>query len=619
MNANRINDYMTAVDSIDAPHYYASQTWRQALTWQAELCRRIGADFYYNAPFHASAKFNAEAVGLIRSILDADQRIYVSWCNELWNGVAAPYKEIERIVGVGMGGGEKVVFFDCWAQQLDATFAAARSADPGCVRVLETKTAKDGTWISGKLHERITGGYDAVALTTYFSPDEADLRDDVTVDQVFASAADHWRNDERVWQLAAIKWAADRGKAPIAYEGGQHFVDYKHRPAVVAVLRRCMDDPRMAQMYKLKMDSFFDAGGLLDAQFEFIGWHDHNGTWGLADSLKNLAGSLRYQTLVAYYAKKLSAGVSISGVLHLADNSARFSNPADWTGWLKSGESHARIIKRLRVGMVIRQPFPTASTHPMHVDGWSQNAAPDRAALWRDGYEDGLRMIADAAGDGGVVLYVGFPGGDETDWPVGTVGRPWADPPTLSADLPAAQYDAAWGESEAPLAWAMRELGAAVYFDACANIREDARAFAKLEALRSRFPELIGIESPPDLARRPYLKPYAVAATWASYRQRVESGRWADYTAPRLVFVATDLPAGLAIAGDVGGRSEAFHALMAERCRDVIAHGGVATLGLWSVYNAGYTDIQDWLDDFAPPSKSLIEPQASSDPLRQAA
>lgn len=298
MNANRINDYMRVVNGIDEPHYYEQQTWRQALMWQAKLCNDCAADFYFNLPFHASDAFVREAVAFIRSLLDPSLSIWVAWCNEVWNGNAAPYREVKAITGHGMGGGEDLVFFDYWAGRLDDVFGAARAADPSCIRVVETKTSREGTWITGKLHQRLRSNYEAVAVTNYFSPDADDLREGMTADEVFESAREHWRNDELVWQREGIKWATDRGKMAIAYEGGQHFVDYEHRTNLVKTLEACQHDPRMAQMYRDVVAEFDAAGATMASQFEWIGWWDQHGYWGVAPTLAQVPGSLKYKTLV---------------------------------------------------------------------------------------------------------------------------------------------------------------------------------------------------------------------------------------------------------------------------------------------------------------------------------
>lgn len=306
MNPNRINDFMRAADSIDDAHYYDTQTWRQALTWQAHLCQRIGADYYYNAPFHASAKFNREAVALIRSILDDGQVIYVSWANEVWNSSFAVYREVKAITGVDAGNGAGLAFFDYWAGRLSETFSAARLADPGCVRVLETKTANDGTWFTGKLHERLApGSYDAVAITTYFSPHRTAYFDGITADQVFAAARDNWEAKEGRYQREGIAWALDHKKRAISYEGGQHFFDVYQRAKIAETIRRCQTDPRIADLRDEVLDSAFEAGLDLHLEHSFVGWWNINGFWGQADSVAGLKQSIKYQRLVAY-AKRLA-------------------------------------------------------------------------------------------------------------------------------------------------------------------------------------------------------------------------------------------------------------------------------------------------------------------------
>ncbi len=297
MNPNRINDDMRTLTSIDQPHYYQSQTYRQALTWQAELCRRVGADYYLNVPINASPQWVTEAVGLIRSILD-EERIYVTWANEVWNSGLGPYREVKRIVGTDAGAGKGLAFFAYWARRLDETWAAARQADPTCIRVFETKTADDGVWWTDRVHERLSSDYEAVAITLYFSPSPSDLREQMTVDDVFDAARRHWERRGRRWQQAGIAWALDHGKRAISYEGGQHFVDYQGRPTLVETLRRCQLDPRITDLRRDVLDAAVAAGLDLHIEYDFVDWWNRYGYWGQAETVAGLHTSLKYRELV---------------------------------------------------------------------------------------------------------------------------------------------------------------------------------------------------------------------------------------------------------------------------------------------------------------------------------
>lgn len=300
MNWNRINDFRSEVDSIDDPHLYEGKTWRDALAAQVGVCNAVGAGFYFNVPVRATPGFVREAVAFIRANLSEEGAIYIAWANEAWLPGRFPYDYLKDVSGVDPGSGDNA-FFDLWADKLVMTFTAAREADPTCIRVVETKTARDGTWFTEQIVNRLQlrgSDYDAVAGTLYFSPKwPGGYWESMSADDAFAEAQKEWADDDRKWQEASIRWAKDRGKLAIAYEAGQHFHDISMRPALVRTLQRCQTDPRMGEMYHAVYGHALEAGIDLIIDFDWIDWSNQHGYWGKAATLEELPGSVKYQAV----------------------------------------------------------------------------------------------------------------------------------------------------------------------------------------------------------------------------------------------------------------------------------------------------------------------------------
>ncbi len=312
MNWNRINDFRPEVDSIEDPHLYEGKTWRDALAAQVGVCNAVGASggtsggvsggagFYFNVPVRATPGFVREAVAFIRTNLHAPGKIYIAYANEVWLPGRFPYDHLKDVSGVDPGAGDNA-FFDLWAEKLDMTFTAAREADPKCIRVVETKTARDGTWFTEQIVKRLTlrgSDYDAVAGTLYFSPKwPSGYWETMSVADAFGEAQKEWTDDDRKWQEANIRWAKDRGKLAIAYEAGQHFHDISMRPALVKTLERCQTDPRMGDLYKTVYGHALDAGIDLIIDFDWIDWSNRHGYWGKAPTLEELPGSIKYRAV----------------------------------------------------------------------------------------------------------------------------------------------------------------------------------------------------------------------------------------------------------------------------------------------------------------------------------
>lgn len=299
MDWNIVNDDFTVYSSIDQPHKSERGTWREVLTVQVELCNATGSDFYFNAPFHASEEFTRQAVSLIRTNLAPDRRILVAWCNEPWNAVAAPYRKIKAETGEDLGGDK---FFDYWAERCVATFRGARRADPTCIRIIEGQTANN--WVAKQVVKRVEAAgetWQALGLTTYFNmrwPE--DYTDGVTVDQVIARTRDNYITNQRKDMLDCIEYANSKGKLAIAYEGGQHLVDYYHRSAIVETLKQAQSDDRLMVLWDEVLDDFFEAGGDINYDYNFVSYWNKWGYWGKASAVDKLSTSKKYEFYIGY-------------------------------------------------------------------------------------------------------------------------------------------------------------------------------------------------------------------------------------------------------------------------------------------------------------------------------
>lgn len=294
MNHSRINDDTTAYDSIDDTHKYLGITWRELLKQQVAVANSVGADFYWNGPIAATAQFYRQASRLIRDELNPSSKQYDAWSNENWNPGMGTYKWIKAQSGTDPGSGNNA-FMDLWASRSDLFFNACRAGDPTCIRVVETKTARDGEWFSYEITQRLTSDYDAVAGTLYFGPHySAGYWSGITVDQMMDEARKEWERDDVRWQDKNIAWAKERGKLAIAYEAGQHY----HQYGYTAQTRACQSHPGMRQLYKDVYGNAIAKGIDLILDFDFLDWDNDHGHWGKSDALDKLDASLKYQTLL---------------------------------------------------------------------------------------------------------------------------------------------------------------------------------------------------------------------------------------------------------------------------------------------------------------------------------
>lgn len=297
-------------------------------------------------------------------------------------------------------------------------------------------------------------------------------------------------------------------------------------------------------------------------------------------------------------------------IYHLTDNASRFyetkgffmPSGAGWKGpW---SDRHLSVQEQYGVGICIRQPHPTKSRNPMHVEGWLQTA--DRKKLWHDGFIDTFNRFERTVGIP-PIFYVGHPGGDKQDWSdrPDVTGRPYSSPPLLDieAGFGVNRYMDAFNRTLSPYLRAGNHKSW-IYFDGSANLVKGSSAFKMVDMIRTLMQKddrVCGLESPPNLSSDPHLKPFSVAATYGSFVNRLqhnENNPWSGYTEPRLVFVTSNLPDNFVSKGTLGGWSHEMHQEMANRVIKVVRNGGIATLNLLTLQRAGYSTINSWFKEY---------------------
>lgn len=290
-------------------------------------------------------------------------------------------------------------------------------------------------------------------------------------------------------------------------------------------------------------------------------------------------------------------------IYHLTDNSARFTT--GWTGWTPAwADKHIGICKQYDVGLCVRQPIPTASIMPLHIDGWIQTEG--RAALWHEGFISAIDRVERETGKP-PILYVGHAGGDRQDWSDrrDVTDRPYAPAPTLDEDLghDANRFIDTFNRCVSPYLRAGNNRSW-LYIDGSAMLQADSPYFAYIDMLRrvmAAYGRVVGIESPPphDYA---HLKPFPVGATYGSFVNRLRdnpSDKWLDYPEPRIVFVTSGLPPGLVASGDIGGWSEDMHREMVRRVLEVEENGGNSIIPLAPVQRGGFNSIEAWITEYS--------------------
>lgn len=292
-------------------------------------------------------------------------------------------------------------------------------------------------------------------------------------------------------------------------------------------------------------------------------------------------------------------------VYHLIDHAGLFNRDHPfWRegggGWQAECDFHRDVIDHFKCPVCIRQPIPTASTDPIHIDGWLQTY--DRP-VWHDGF---LPAMKDLQRHGRGVLYVGHPGGDEISF-----GRkPYKPSPELEKYINQGnRFRDSWEAAISPYDRSDMDIA----FDGSNHIGKDTPYFKAMELWRVtllREGRWVYVESaadlrPPEQGGAPWFRDYGASATWAWFENKVDKDQWVypDMGVPGLIFVWSNPPAG---GWQFDGHNYKDQTLkpesaaeLARRFRLCWQHNATPTAPLRYLMNAGHQSVDDFAKEYA--------------------
>jgi hypothetical protein len=295
----------------------------------AKLANKIQADAWINIPHQADDNYIRELAKLLKQDLDLDQKIYVEYSNELWNGL---FEQTKWLYKAGCENPD--------------TFVPAQGDNdqgiPGCNDFLSSvnlhvkKLARiaeifDEVFqdsfddriivvaasqaVSPYLSEQLLKGFSntklnpkgykpaALAVAPYFSiKGTVKFEPNVTVDEMLNLAQEHIETGVLNKALKQKQIADQYNVALIAYEGGQHLVArprQKQTPLTQTMIE-ANRNPRMGDLYRKYLKSWFDTvGGGLFVHFSYVYPPGPHGSWGALEFQDQpISEAPKYQALL---------------------------------------------------------------------------------------------------------------------------------------------------------------------------------------------------------------------------------------------------------------------------------------------------------------------------------
>ena len=261
-----------------------------------ELANQIGADPWFCLPHKADNDYIRRFAGYVRRHLRPGLKVYVEYTNEAWNtiftqahymkdqGEALRLDRDRAKAGYKFYSQRSVQIFDMWEKVFGGT--------QRIVRVM-------GSWTGySRLSEMLLtyrNAYkkvDALAIAPYFYPKLATARRARSVNDIFKALYDK----KELYSIPGVvkliakhaKLTKDYGIDLIAYEGGQHLVDWKSRSIhknPTKILIAANRDWRMAKAYKDFLNGWKKVGGTLFVHFSAPRTSQWFGSWGTKEYL----------------------------------------------------------------------------------------------------------------------------------------------------------------------------------------------------------------------------------------------------------------------------------------------------------------------------------------------
>jgi len=255
------------------------------------LANKLKADPWFSIPHKANNNYVRQQARYVKNNLQPGLKAYVEYTNEAWNSIftqAHYVKDMGERMQLDIDrdkGGYKyfsmrsVQIFDMWEKEFGNT--------DRFVRVM-------GSWVGWTRLSEMLLSYrnaykktDAIAIAPYFEPSLKNSKRARSVNQIFKMIYDPKERRSIPEVLKQIKKNADLaakfGVELIAYEGGQHLVDWKSRSVnshPTKLFIAANKDWRMSKAYTDFLNGWKKNGGKLFVNFSAPRTFQWYGSWG---------------------------------------------------------------------------------------------------------------------------------------------------------------------------------------------------------------------------------------------------------------------------------------------------------------------------------------------------
>ncbi len=286
------------------------------------LANQVKAHPWFSMPYKANDDYMRKFAEYVKANLDPNLKVYIEYSNEVWNPIFIHHDyAIEQGLAAKLDKKKSPAGYKWYSRRSVEVFKIWEDAFNGTEQLVRTM----GSWASNQnMSSQILAfddAYkhtDAIAIGPYVSAHPEVLRKANNVDDVFKAMMDK----SSKWGMKTIisyikkqeKVATSFGVDLLAYEGGQHLVDWDTRkvdqhpnPLLYAANR----DPRMGIVYDELMSEWKRAGGKLFVAFSAPRIYSWYGSWGVKEHIRQARSDApKYDSLLRYLEKSLNPEIS---------------------------------------------------------------------------------------------------------------------------------------------------------------------------------------------------------------------------------------------------------------------------------------------------------------------
>ena len=257
------------------------------------LANRLHTDVWFSMPYAADDDYFRRFALVLAKSLDPKLKVYAEYSNEVWNPIYPVSRYAEK-KGLALGLSEEPAeartrFYAKRAVEMFTIF----EQDLGkkrLVRVLSGQSGNTAVSETALSYGDTKDHVDALATAPYFGyylsgdPEASAKTVKMSLDELMNELANTAVPAAKKEMLDEAAVARKYGLPLIAYEGGQHLVDFRpdaeHAPALDALYDAANRDPRMGALYTRNLQDWTEAGGGLFLHLQNCGPYDMHGRWG---------------------------------------------------------------------------------------------------------------------------------------------------------------------------------------------------------------------------------------------------------------------------------------------------------------------------------------------------